>query len=675
MDKVIKEETDAMDIDDADDDPVICEFDVFLNNTVMQDLLGTVGEPASTVSVAKELCTKPFGDLFLFQYPLELATSDSTNPSEEAEMHDKIARSTNVTDMLPISTLSLGVESKREIVDERMYGVSTIIKKSKRSKCPHFKFVYDLGTMYQEDVKPVAAKKSSRSSSPYLRYEPSDPGHAISLLELAKPVQSYKKNTMKLKSEIVTGDHVCDCLGVLVVEETPQGLVRSLHIAPVRGVVQLRPKVKPCMREVVNLDDTLTSLFQNRNLQWRDIENIRGVDSPQSKEIVQILAQRHQSLQGVSNCPIYFVNEPSLYINAVCFAQEYGKYQDEWHCSLESDVDGYRHSINPAFQFNGKNIVYREMHESTPNIRFMSTINVQMQLKLLLTQRFIDSFYSLKRDIVHSDDISDERLIDILQEFATNIDGNWILSSEHAIPNYTTEDDFDSDDRAYLVVCRDVVLGLFYRDVVMRDLLQKGAYGHVTMEAVHSLTGLPVPMVHELLSQVARQHGKLWTLKLKRDKYFYNRYGSLMKTYQAYWPNRLHECMKHIKTLREAQSSKVSQIIYRYILKSAITVVLSNRVYSAEQITQELITMGYSIDSVVVFENALQQVAIPFMQGHTKMWILKKRCASIESIRTATSGDNHAPMRRLKTEAARRSLSNPPLPDFLRRRLSIMPST
>ncbi|EDO05175.1 hypothetical protein BBOV_I000810 [Babesia bovis T2Bo] len=665
----------AMDIDAMDDDPVVCEFDVFLNNTVMQDLLSSVVEPPSTLSVVKELCSKPFGDLFLFQYPLELATSDEVNGSDEVHIHDRIAKSSNATDMLTISELSVGIESRREVVDERMYGVSSIVKKSKRSSCPHFKIVYDIGPIQDEDVKILSGRKSSRSSSPYLRCEPSDPANAIGFLELNAPAQPYKRNILKLRSEIVTGDHVCDCLGVLVVEETDQGIVRSLHIVPVRGVIQLRPKVKPGNRQFVNFDDTLTSLFQNRNLQWRDIHNINGIDSPQSREIVQILTQRYRTLQNIARSPIFFYDEPSLYINAVCFAQEYGKYHEEWHCSLESDVDGYRHSMNPAFKYRGKTIVYREMQKNTPNIRFMSNLDIETQLKLLLTLRNIDSFYSLKKDVVYNESVTDDRLIEILQEFATNIDGNWILASDHAIPNYTIEDDYDNEDRAYLVVCRDVILGLFYRDVVMRDLLQKGAYGHVTMEAVHSLTGLPVPMVHEMLSQVAQQHGKLWTLKLKRDQDFYTNYNSLMKTYQAYWPNRLHECMKQIKTLRETQSSVVSQIIYRYILKSAITTALNNRVYSAEQISQELTAIGYSIDSAPLFESLLQQVAIPFLKGDTKMWVLKKSCATLNSLKPTSAGQSIAPMRRLKTEAVRRMLTDSSLPEFLKRRLAMMPSS
>ncbi|ORM42060.1 uncharacterized protein BXIN_0934 [Babesia sp. Xinjiang] len=668
-------EPDAMDVDSGDDDPVVCEFDVFLNNTVLQDLLGSVAEPATTVAVANELSSKPFGDLFLFQYPLEVAESDLQDTQEDVETHNTIAKNSNATEMLEISKLSVGTESKREIVDERMYGVSSIVKKRKRSSCPYFQVVYDIGTKYQGSAKPVAGKKGSHASSPFLRCEPSDPASTINLLELAKPAQPSKKGTLKLRSEIVTGDHVCDCLGVLVVEETEHGLVRSLHMVPVKGVIQLRPKVKPCASEIVNFDDTLTSLFQNRNLQWRDINTIRDANSPQSKEIVHILTQRYMPIQHIARSPIYFKGTPELYINAVCFAQEYGKYHDEWHCSLESDVDGYRHAMNPAFTLEGRSIVYREMHENTPNIRFMSTLSVQTQLKLLLTLRYIDSFYSLKKDVVCDEDTTDEQLIEILQEFATNIDGNWILSSEHAITNYTTEDDFDNDDRAYLIVCRDVMLGLFYRDVVMRDLLQKGAYGHVTMEAVHSLTGLPVPMVHEMLSHVAKQHGKLWTLKLKRDRDFYNSHSSLMKTYQAYWPNRLHECMKHIKTMRETESSKVSQIIYRYILKSAITTALNHRVYSAEQISEELTSIGYSIDSAAVFESLLQQVAIPFLRGNTKMWVLKKSCASFNSLKMWLAGETHTVTRRIKTEAVRRTLQDTPLPDFLKRRLAMLPSS
>ncbi|GIX62329.1 DNA-directed RNA polymerase III RPC5 [Babesia caballi] len=664
----------AMDLDSEEDDPVVFEFDVYVNNTVLQDLLGSIAEPATTVSVASELCSKPFGDIFLLQYPLELATSDCRDASPEVAVQNRIARSSNATDMLPLSTLLVGKESKREVVDERMYGVSSIIKKSKRSSCPYLKFVYDLGNNYPGNLKPVS-KKSSRASSPFLRYEPSDLTNTIHLLDLAKPVAPDKKKTLKLRSEIVTGDHVCDCLGVLVVEETEHGLARSLHIVPVRGVLQLRPKVKPYMSEIVNFDDTLNSLFQNRNLQWRDVGKIYETGSPESREIVQMLTQSCRSLRQLARAPLYFHDKPWLYINSVCFSQEYGKYHDEWHCSLESDVDGYRDSLNPAFTSDGRSVVYREMHEHTPNVRFMGTLDVRTQLKLLLTQRYIDSFYALKKDTIYGPDVTDEQLIELLNGFATNIDGNWILASEHAIPNYTTEDDFDDDDRAYLVVCRDVILGLFYRDVVMRDFLQKGAYGHVTIEAVHSLTGLPVPMVHEMLSQVAKQHGKLWTLKLKRDNEFYTTYGTIMKTYQNYWANRLHECMKHVKTLRETQSSKVSQIIYRYILKSAITSALKNRVYSAEQISQELTAVGYSIDSAPVFESLLQQVAIPFLRGSTKMWVLKKSHASLNSLKMVLLGQSHPGARRMTAEDVRRTLQDSALPGFLKRRISMMPSS
>ncbi|GBE62642.1 DNA-directed RNA polymerase III RPC5 [Babesia ovata] len=668
-------EDEAMDLDPEEDDPIVCEFDVFVNNTVLQDLLGRIAEPANTISVASELCSKPFGDLFLLQYPLELSTSDCPDASKEVDIQNRIALSSNATDMLPLSTLSIGKESKREVVDERTYGVASIIKKSKRSSCPYLKFVYDLGTKYPVNVTSLSAKKSSRVSSPFLRYEPSDLTNTIHLFDLAKPVAADKKKTLKLRSEIVTGDHVCDCLGVLVVEETDSGLVRSLHIVPVRGVIQLRPKVKPYMSEIVNFDDTLNSLFQNRNLQWRDVGKISEMDSEESREIVQMLTQRCRTLQQLARRPMYFHEDPSMYINAVCFAQEYGKYQDEWHRSLESDVDGYQHSTNPAFSTDTSQVAYRSMHENTPNVRFMGTLEVRTQLKLLLTQRYIDSFYALKKDIIVGPDVNDDQLIVMLQEFATNIDGNWILSSEHAIPNYTTEDDFDDEDRAYLIVCRDVILGLFYRDVVMRDLLQKGAYGHVTIEAVHSLTGLPVRMVHEMISQVAMQHGKLWTLKLKRDSEFYNKYGALMKTYQVNWSNRLLESMKHVKTLRETQSSKVSQIIYRYILKGAITSALKNRVYSAEQISQELTAQGYSIDSAPVFESLLKQVAMPFLRGDRKMWVLKKSHVSLNSLKMVLSGQNHPGTRRLTVDEVRRTLQDSALPGFLKRRISMMPSS
>lgn len=665
-------DADFMDVDvQGDDDPVICEFDVYVNNTVLNDLVRNIAEPATSVSVATELCSKPFGNLFLLQYPLELPTSDGDIVSPDVEIQNRIAMNSNATDTFPLVTLSIGTESKREVVDERMYGVSSVIKKSKRKHCPYLKFVYDLGTKYPANHKLLSGKKGSRGSSPFLRYEPSDLTNTLHLFDLAKPVTAYKKKTLKLRSEIVTGDHVCDCVGVLVVEETEHGLKRSLHIVPARGVIQLRPKVKPYMSEIVNFDNTLNSLFQNRNLQWRDVGKISEMGSAESREIVQMLTQSCRALQQATRSQIYFHENPSMYINAVCFAQEYGEYRSEWHSSLESDVDGYRNSMNPAFTSGQTSILYRETHENTPNIRFMGTLDVRTQLKLLLTQRSIDSFYALKKDIV-CPGITDDQLVEVLQEFATIIDGNWILASEHAIPNYTTEDDFDDDDRKYLIVCRDVILGLFYRDVVMRDLLQKGAYGHVTIEAVHSLTGLPVQMVHEMLSQVAKQHGKLWTLKIKRDNEFHTKYAALMKTYQNYWPGRLHECMKHIKTLRETQSSRVSQIIYRYILKAAITSALSNRVYSAEQISKEMTAVGYSIDSAAVFESLLQQVAIPFFRGNTKVWTLKRSHISLKSLKMVLLGQSELGAHRLTTDDVHHTLHDSDLPGFLKRRISAM---
>lgn len=656
------------------DDPVVCEFDVFLNNATLQDILGSIAEPATNVSVASELCSKPFGDLFLLQYPLEHPTSEACKNSPDDEKRNHLATRSNATDMLQLSKLSIGTESKREVIDERMYGVSSVIKKSKRKHCPYLNFLYDLGTRYSDNVKQLPPKKTSRTSSPFIRYESSDLSSTLHLFDLPNQVPSERKTTLTLKSEIVTGDHVCDCLGVMVVEKGECGWKRSLHIVPVRGVIQLRPKVKPYMSDIVNFDDTLNSLFQNRNLEWREVARISDVGSEESKEVVQMLAQSCRSLEQMTRSDLYFHVDPSLYVNAVCFAQEYGDSSDEWHHTLESDVDGYRHSLDPACHAMGRNIMYREVKDNTPNIKFMGTLDVRTQLKLLLTRRSIDSFYSLKRDIV-CNSVPDEKLIDMLQEFGTLIDGNWILASEHAIPNYTTEDDFDDEDRSYLIVCRDVILGLFYRDVIMRDILQKGAYGHVTIEAIYSLTGLPYPMVHEMLSQVAKQHGKLWTLKLKRDKEFFAKYPALMDRYKTAWVTRLHECMKHVKTLRETKGSQVSQIIYRYILKSAITSTLNNRVYTTDQISEQLTKVGYSIDSAPVFKSLLHQVAIPFYRGNMQIWVLKKNHLSLKSLKMALLGLGEFGTRRLTADEVETTLRDSALPAFLKRRLStISPS-
>ncbi|AFZ80559.1 hypothetical protein BEWA_034160 [Theileria equi strain WA] len=646
-----------------DDDPVIFEIDVYLNNATFSDIITDLAEPPNTVAIAKELCSKPFNNLLILQYPLEVSTcSDSDEEGEDSKFISALAKS-NVSDRLPLKSLQVGEVVKNDDISyKKSYGSSSVNKDNRYAVCPLIRFDYDLGSPYLFNHKSATFKRVSKS----LKQMSSDTRSSPKLAPLFNSNESYTNQTLTFESSIATNEYVTDCLGILNVKETEHGLERSLHVLPVKGIIQMRPKLSSLADGVVAADDDLTNLFYNKDVRWKDVNRIYYPDSAESRELLDVFSTN-------DDYPIKFMDDRSMYINSICSSKT-NKSPFSQTPSGGLNLTFSTHSS--AIQSGNQVQMYSHTHHLTPNMRFMSTLDVEMQLKLLLSQRHIDSFYSLKRDIICGD-MDEIAIIDLLKKFAKSIDGNWILSSEYAIDNYTDEDDCDPNERKYLVCCRDLMIGLLSRKISQNPMFKvNSSLGSFSTEMFQIATKLPPNMMNDLLSKFAKPQGKIWILKLDRDEKFCQRYRNIVEYYQRYWDARIQETANILQSYKGGTEFSTNRMVRNFCIKSAIVSFIKNSMCTSEEVVDYLDSLGYSNTSEenCNFDSLLSQVAIPIVKGFKKYWVLKPTNVSLDKFRMVLlNGDGYESRRGLSLNDVKKTFESKGIPNFITRR--IMKST
>ncbi|KAK2197043.1 DNA-directed RNA polymerase III subunit Rpc5 [Babesia duncani] len=605
------------------DDPVVSEFDVFVINPTLADIIGELSDSVSSLNVVKELCKNPFEGLLLMQYPLEVAN-----------VGDGYKNNSNATDHLDLKSVHVGVNVKRRNNNHHVkFGTPSIFKDTRRKECPYFKFIYDLNNSYPTH-KIATSKKQSKNLNAYYRHQKGDFNTLDLLLQ---GINSFDNSLvqdevkyLELNSSIVTSEYAMDCLGILNVVETPNGLQRSLHLAGVKGILQLRPKIRSELEQTQPADEELTNLFKVENIQWKQLDKVSFSNSVESNEILQQLIKQN-------DCNVTYLsfnNDRYLYANAMCHREQPEVNSKDQMCLLD-DLCDYK------LPGNHSSVGFRDRHHKwIPSRKLMETLDIKIQLQLLLSQRYIDTFSSLKKDLISTSVLCPNKLVDILRQFAHNIDGNWILSSEYAIANYTEEDRFNSDERDYLIACRDLMLALLNRQTCHPTTMRTNtSVGHLASEPFQNATGLPLAIITEFLSAIAKPQGKFWSLKLERDEEFCTKFPKIVSASQKFWASRLVEAANVIQKYKNNKTFTVAQMVENIELKAQIVSFLQYRVCSDAKIKQHLQELGYN-NTENNIQTLLEQVAIKIHRSNKTYWVLRQDNVALYSYKMAIINDS-----------------------------------
>nr|PVC50346.1 hypothetical protein MACL_00002339 [Theileria orientalis] len=597
--------------EEKEDDPVLFELDVYLNNPTLADILPDLEKLPNNLSFLKELYNKPFERLLFLQYPLEL--SNHTNESSSDGRPSKLMN-LNTSDRLTLTSLEIGENIQNTELSHKKSYLSRPNEINRHNNSPLVKLNYDIGAPYLAKYKSSPLKKSHKPS--FLSRSHSDfktsPKFRPSSFEFSKGT------TLTLDSTVATSEHVIDCLGVLKVENTEEGVKRELHLLPVKAILQLRPKLDTFNEEVIPGEENSTELFYNRNITWKTVDNIFVSDSPEAKELIEMFSRYGKEQKEGEGEEIRFLNDKEMYVNSLCVPvngtlQSFGSFAGV-------KAERKRSSVNK--------VTYTRMLDLTPSLKFMKMLDVKLQLKLLLSQRYTDSFYSLKRDMAHNG-LDDETLIEMLKEFAKVIGGNWVLNSEHAIENYTEEDEYTQEEREYLIGCRNLMLSLLNRHTLMPSTLNTNtSVGHLTSEQFVNASGLPLVLVNEILATIARPQGKFWVPKLDKDEYFCQRYPQVVNAFQKYWSENVSKSANAVQSFKI--NSRVNQIVRNIMIKRSISGLIKDKICTHEAIMEHLESLGYSQHHENV-EPILDQVGVCL---NKRLWTYKSTNAFLTSLKS-----------------------------------------
>uniref|UniRef100_A0A3B0MPJ3 Sin-like protein conserved region containing protein, putative n=1 Tax=Theileria annulata TaxID=5874 RepID=A0A3B0MPJ3_THEAN len=604
--------------EEEEDDPVLFELDVYLSNPTLSDILGYFDKLPEHIPFLNELASNPFDRLLLLQYPLE------TCKYLNGESSDGIPRNkinSNASDMLKLKSVEIGEQVENNEVNNKKIYVSKSKKSNRHYNSPFVKFNYDLGPNYALNVKTSPIKKSHKSSLLFKKEF-----DAMNSPEFG-PSKSFGENlnVLTYESSVSTSEHVMDCLGLLKIENTEHGLKRELHLVPVRAILQLRPKLDSFNQSFLSSDDSCMSLFYNKNLTWKGVDKIYYSESPESMELIEQFIKYGKEVKECDNPKINFNQDRELYINSLCVPLN-GTSSGFQRCSKEQN----------GLVNCGITHIYTKTHDFSPNFRFMKRLSLEMQLKLLLSHRSIDSFYSLKRDIVNNN-LEDEELIKILAKFAKNISGNWVLSSVHAIENYTEDDECNPEEMEYLVSCREFLLCLLNRQSSEPKLKDSASVCKLATEIFRNATGLPFKLANDLLCGVAKPQGKIWVLKLDKDEEFSEKHTQVFDLFNQYWRERLKKIADIVSSFKK--SPQINQMLRNIFIKGELASFIKNKVCSHYKIMEHMESLGYG-DQQETINGILPQVATRINDG---LWTCKKANAWFTECKNNIIGtDNQA---------------------------------
>ncbi|EAN33295.1 Sin-like protein conserved region family protein [Theileria parva strain Muguga] len=599
--------------EEEEDDPVLFELDVYLSNPTLSDILGYFDKLPEHIPFLNELSSNPFNRLLLLQYPLETCKYINGESSDDIP-RNKI--NSNASDKLHLKSVEIGEQTENNDLSNKKIYSSRAKKPNRHYNSPLVRLNYDLGPNYSLNVKTSPIKKSHKST--YLFKEEYDP---MSSPEFgpSKPF-GESSNVLTFESSVSTSEHVMDCLGLLKIENTEHGLKRELHLVPVRAILQLRPKLDSFNQTFLSSDDSFLGLFYNRNITWKKVDRIFYPESFESKELIDQFTKYGKDVKAYDNPKINFDQDREMYINSLCVPLN-GTTSKFHSCS--KDQDGIDNS--------GITHIYTKTHDFCPNFRFMKRLTVEMQLKLLLSHRSIDSFYSLKRDIVHNN-LEDEDLIRLLGKFSKNISGNWVLSSVHAIENYTEDDECNPEEMEYLVSCREFLLCLLNRQSSEPKLKDSSSVCKLATEIFRNATGLPFKLANDLLCGVAKPQGKIWVLKLDKDDEFSEKHTQVFDLFNQYWRERLKKIADIVSSYKK--SPQINQMLRNIFIKGELASFIKNKIYAHYKIIEHMESLGYG-DQQKTINAILPQVATRI---YGEFWTCKKTNAWLTECKNAIIG-------------------------------------